>query len=142
MVRVGAIMRKLNSSGATSRTPMASPVHQTAHVDQKFVATTDPESTSTTLPTVALIIMPPRAAAIIAIASRSRSSSRWKSTRRKSSAAANRARVLPAAMTAAPTSDGELRRLAVHASLALADLLAASLTVQRVGELSLLGDAR
>src|SRR6266487_3500755 len=99
---------------------MASPVHQTAQVDQKFVARTDAESTSTELPMVALIIMPPRAAAIIASASRSRSSSRWKSTRRKSSAAANGARVLPAAMSAAPTGDGPIGRLTANAPKAMA----------------------
>src|SRR5437588_11109194 len=101
---------------------MASPVHQPVHVDQKFVARTDAESTSTELPIVALIIMPPRAAAIIAIASRRRSSSRWKSTRRKSSEAANGARVLPAAMTAAPNGDGPIGRLTAKAPRAMAGL--------------------
>src|SRR5256885_15880329 len=55
--RVGA--NKLKSRGATRSTPMASPVHQTAQVDHKFAAGTEPEKISTEVPTVALIAMPP-----------------------------------------------------------------------------------
>ena len=99
---------------------MASPVHHTVQVDQKCVEGIDAESTSTRLPVVALIIMPTSAAAIMAIASRSRSSSRWKSTRRKSSAAAKGARVLPTAMTAAPSGDGPIGRFTANAPRAMA----------------------
>ena len=100
---------------------MASPVHQTAQVDQKFIAGTDPERTSTELPMVALIVMAPSAPiTIMAIASRSRSSSRWKSTRRKSSIATNGAKVLPAAMMAAPIGDGPIGRLTANAARAMA----------------------
>ena len=52
--------------------------------------------------------------------SRSRSSSRWKSTRRKSSIATNGAKVLPAAMMAAPIGDGPIGRLTANAARAMA----------------------
>src|SRR2546421_5526608 len=63
--RVGAFTITLNSNGATSRTPIASPVHQTVQVDQKLVEGTDAESSSTELPMVALIVIAPSAAAIM-----------------------------------------------------------------------------
>ena len=68
--------QKLNRNGATSRTPIASPVHHTAHVWARLPADTDPESHSTRLPTEALIAIPASAPMMmIEAASRSRSSS-------------------------------------------------------------------
>ena len=100
---------------------MASPVHQTAQVDQKFARGTDPKRTSTELPIVALNAMPPSAPIRIrAAASRSRSSSRRKPTRRKSSTATSGATVLPAAMAAAATGDGPIGRLTAKAARAMA----------------------
>src|SRR5260370_4673005 len=52
---------RLRRNGATRSTPIASPVHQTAHVGQKSDGDTVPESTSTEVPTDALIDMLTRA---------------------------------------------------------------------------------
>src|SRR6266568_7261073 len=48
---------RLSRNGATSITPIASPVHHTAHVVQKFDTLTVPDTTSTDAPTVALSVI-------------------------------------------------------------------------------------
>src|SRR5260370_33616275 len=48
---------RLRRNGATRSTPIASPVHHTAHVGQKSDGDTVPDSTSTDVPTVALVVM-------------------------------------------------------------------------------------
>jgi hypothetical protein len=67
---------KASSSGATSSTPIASPAHQTAQVDQKRLIGMAPNSARTALPMVALSIIPRSAPRkTMATASRMRSSS-------------------------------------------------------------------
>jgi len=70
-----ALGRRLRMNGATRSTPIASPVHQTAQVDQKLSSGKPPHSTSTEVPTVALIVIAARAPSrMMAAASRRRSS--------------------------------------------------------------------
>ena len=91
---------------------MASPVHQTNHVERNPLAGIASESTSVLAAPVALTAMLTRAARItIAIASRSRSSSFRKSTCSSSHAATRIATVLPAAMPAAASGDGPIETL-------------------------------
>ena len=107
--------------GATRRTPIASPAHHTAHVEAKLDIGTAPDSVSTALPTVALIVIPIRAPnTTIAIASRIRSSCRRKPARRSSSDDTSGASVLPHAMTAAPSGEGPRGRLTANAPRAMA----------------------
>ena len=111
----------VNSIGATSRTPIASPAHQTAQVGAKPVIGTVPDKTDTALPTVALIVIPISAASTTSsVASRIRSSWRWKPARRSSSVETNGASVLPHAIRAAPSGDGPRGRLTANAARAMA----------------------
>jgi hypothetical protein len=117
----GALSSRPSRNGATRSTPIASPVHQTAHVGQKSVAATVPDSTSTEVPKVALIAMPARAPSpMIATASRRRSSSSRNPVRLRSSTATSGASVLPAAMTAAPRGEGPIGRLTARAAAKIA----------------------
>ena len=117
-VSAGAVCRgtRLSRNGATSITPIASPVHHTAHVVQKFDTFTVPDSTSTAVPTVALSVIATRAAStMMAAASRRRSSSRRKPMRLSSSAAATGASVLPAAISTALMGVGPMGRFTANA---------------------------
>ena len=117
-VSAGAVERgtRLSRNGATSITPIASPVHHTAHVAQKFERLTVPDTTSTDAPTVALSVIATSAArTMMAAASRRRSSSRRKPMRLRSSAAATGASVLPAAISTALIGVGPIGRFTANA---------------------------
>src|SRR6266568_2666128 len=80
--------RKDRRNGATTSTPMASPVHHTDQVDQKAPGRRAPERRREAVPPVALTAMPRRAARTTkATASRSRASSARNPILRKAVAA-------------------------------------------------------
>ena len=107
---------RLRSKGATRSTPIASPVHQTAQVGKKLPVGTVADSARTDVPTVALIVIATSAPSTMrAAASRKRSSSIRNPIRLRRAAAVSGARVLPAAMTAAPRGEGPMGRLTASA---------------------------
>ncbi|CAM5484393.1 hypothetical protein SAURM35S_06332 [Streptomyces aurantiogriseus] len=100
-------VRRASRNGATTRTPIASPVHHTDQVGQKSWAVSAPEATSTPVPTVALITMPIRAPRkTSARASRSRSRAVRNPTRRRRRQAHTGATVLPTVMASTGRIDG------------------------------------
>ena len=113
--------RRLRRNGATRRTPIASPAHQTAQVEGKLLIGIAPESVNTEVPMVALMVIPTNAPrTTMAMASRIRSSCRRKPARRRSSLETSGASVLPHAMAAAPSGDGPSGRLTANAAIAMA----------------------
>jgi hypothetical protein len=110
---------RVNRTGATTRTPMASPVHHTVHAEPKSLPGMAPETTRVTDPTVALMVIPSSAPRnTMAAASRRRSISRRKPTHRNSVAAASGARVFPAAVTAAASGSVLIGRFTRNAASA------------------------
>ena len=95
----------LRRKGATTRTPIASPVHHTAQAEAKLVRGMASDSTSVPAPIVALISMLNSAATTMAMASLSRSISFRKPIANNSSTATKGATVLPAAVAAAASSE-------------------------------------
>ena len=89
--------RSDHKNGATISTPIASPVHQTAHVSTSSRPSIAPATSSVVVPTVALIAMHP-SAPMNTSTSASRTRSRWmrKPTRASARAATTGASVFPA----------------------------------------------
>jgi hypothetical protein len=113
------LWNKPRRNGATTRTPMASPVHQTAHPAANLLAGMAPETTNVPAPIEALISMLRSAARkTMAKASCSRSISLRKPTLTRRVAATIGASVLPVAVAAAASPFVLMGRLTARAASA------------------------
>ena len=107
---------RLNRNGATTITPMASPVHHTHHADQKCIAGMTPEATRVSAPMEALTSVPRRPPTTMTTVTSSTRSIRVRNpTRRRSVAPSKGPTVLPAAMARAASTEGLMGRLAARA---------------------------
>ncbi|OKJ84813.1 hypothetical protein AMK32_12605 [Streptomyces sp. CB01883] len=105
-----------SSTGVTTRTPMASPVHHTDQVGQKPAVLSAPETSRVVVPVVALTSIPVNAPRKIRPrTSRSRSSSLRNPARRSNRQEQTGARVFPAVIARTAGSDGPRPMLARNA---------------------------